>query len=254
MKLPDRDQLRRHLVLAAMIGLLVVVLAAIAALSAYYTVRKSVAGRDVQVPDLTEMTVADATALLKRNGLVLDEAAQRNDDHVEEGRILAQDPPPGSVLKLDRKVKVVVSLGNKVTLTPELRGGAARRAQIALQQQGSRIGSEIYIYSRREAENLVIAQDPLPGSTATHDGRISLLVSRGPRPRSFVMPDLAGRPESEAAAFLSKVGLRPAPSRHDPARRAPAGTVVGQDPEAGYPVGAGDLVTLTIAGEGAAGG
>ncbi len=254
MKLPDRDQLRRLVFAAAKVGLLAAALALIAALSLYYTVRRSVAGRDVQVPDLTGKTVQEATALLKTRGLLLDEAAQRNDDRVEEGRILAQDPPSGSTIKPQRKIKVVVSLGDKVTPTPELRGDAARRAQITLQQQGLRIGSEIYLYSKREGENLVIAQDPLPGSTGLHAGAISLLVSRGQRPRTFVMPDLIGRQEAAAVKFLSRAGLKPAPSRHDAGRLGPAGTVVGQDPEAGYPVHAGDLITLTVTGEGGSGG
>ena len=248
MKLPDRAQIVRHLLLAVKVGLLGAVLAVIAALSAYYTVRRSVSGRDVQVPDLTQMTTAEATALLSERGLVLDEAAQRNDDRVEEGRILAQDPPPGSAIKQQRKIKVVVSLGTRVSATPELRGGAARKAQITLQQEGMRIGSEIYVHSRREGENLVIAQDPLPGGAGRLGGTVSLLVSRGERPRTYVMPDLLGRPEAEAVRFLSRAGLKPAPSRHETGGSAPSGTVVAQDPEPGYPVATGDLVTLTVAG------
>jgi len=254
MNILDNHRLRRHLLLAAKLGVLAVVLATIAALSAYYTVRHSVAGRDVQVPDLTSLNVQEAGALLKKSGLLLDLAAQRNDDRVEAGRILAQDPPPGSAIKPQRKVKVVVSLGNQVTAAPELRGLAARRAQITLQQQGTRLGAEIYVYSRREAENLVIAQDPLPGSVTVQEGRIALLVSRGAPERVYVMPGLTGRTEAEAMRFLSRAGLKPAPSRRDPGSHAAPGTIVDQDPEAGYPVRAGDLVTLTLAGEGAAGG
>jgi eukaryotic-like serine/threonine-protein kinase len=254
MTLPDKDQVRRHAFFALKIGLLALVLAGIAAFSAYYTVRHSVSGRDVQVPELTAMTVPEASALLQKSGLALEEAAERNDDTVEEGRILAQDPPAGSVLKLDRKVKVVVSLGNRITLTPELRGTAARRAQITLQQQGTRLGKELYVFSKRDAESQVIAQDPLPGGPAAREGKISLLVSRGPRPRTFIMPELVGRPERSVLAFLAKAGLRSAPSRHDAARVEAPGTVIAQDPDAGFPVSAGDLVTLTVAGEGGAGG
>jgi eukaryotic-like serine/threonine-protein kinase len=250
----ETDRLRRLLLLATKVGLLAMTLALIAALSAYYTVRNSVSGRDVQVPDLTRMTIEEATALLKQRGLLLEQAAQRNDDAVEEGRILAQDPPSGSAIKLQRKVKVVVSLGNKVTATPELRGGAARKAQITLQQQGMRIGSSLYVYSKRVAENLVIAQDPLPGSIGPRSGTIGLLVSRGERPRTYVMPSLVGRAEGEATAFLARAGLKAAPSRHDGSRPAPRGTVVAQDPQAGYPVSVGDIVTLTVAGESQSGG
>lgn len=254
MSLFDNRGLRRHAFLAVKLGFLAVALAIIAAFSAYYTVRRSVAGRDVQVPNVTSLEVREAEDLLKKSGLFLELAAQRNDDRMEEGRILAQDPPPGSAIKPQRKVKVIVSLGNKVSAAPELRGLAARRAQITLQQQGTRLGAEIYVYSRREPENLVIAQDPLPGSVTVQDGRIALLVSRGAPERTYVMPELTGRTESEVVRFLTRAGLKQAPSQRDSGSRGAPGTIVGQDPEAGYPVRAGDLVTLTLAGEGGTGG
>ncbi len=248
MKLPGGDQLRRRAIRTAQIGAVAIVLAGVAALSAYFTVRRSISGRAIQVPDLSQMTVEEASALLKKSGLVLEEAAQRNDERIEAGRILAQDPPPGADIKLQRKVKVVVSLGDKVTSVPELRGGAARRAQITLQQQGMRLGSQVYVYSRREEENLVIAQDPLPESAGLRQGMIALLVSRGTPPRTYVMPDLTGRTQAEVTTFLSRAGLKPGPVRRDPGRAGRPGTIVGQNPPAGYPVRSSDLVTLTLAG------
>jgi serine/threonine-protein kinase len=235
--------------LAGFAGVLVVV----AALSAYMTVRRSVAGRTLEVPDLTGMTMEEAEAVLRKNGLVLEEAARRNDERVEAGRLLAQDPPAGSDIKLQRKVKVVVSLGDKVNSIPELRGGAARKAQITLQQLGMRLGDQVYVHTRRVAENLVIAQDPLPESAGLREGKVALLVSRGAPDRVFVMPDLTGRTEKEATAFLTRFGLRVGPVRGSSGAAAPPGTVVGQDPPPGYPVRGGDLIALTVAAGGGGG-
>jgi eukaryotic-like serine/threonine-protein kinase len=245
-----KDQVRRQLLLAARIGVLGAILVAVAAISAYFTVRRSVSGGDVQVPDLAGLTIPEAETLLKGRGLLLEEAAQRNDEAVEAGRILVQDPPPGVDIKVRRKVKVVVSLGDKVSSIPDLRGGAARKAQITLQQQGMMLGDQVYVYTRKGGENTVIAQDPLPESAGLREGKIALLISRGDRPRTYVMPDLTGRTEAEVTAFLSRVGLRAASVRRDATRGAPPGTIVGHDPAAGYPVRSGDLVSLTIAGGG----
>ena len=246
MRLGLNDRLRRWLLLLTRVAALGVALAVVAALSTYFTVRRSISGRDVQVPDLTEMTVEEAAAALRERGLVLEEAAERNDVRVEAGRVLAQDPLPGTDIKVQRKIKVVVSLGDKVNLVPELRGGAARKAQITLQQQGIRVGSQVYVHSGRIDENLVIGQDPMPGSAGLREGKVSLLVSRGGPPRRFVMPDLVGRPENEVLAFLSDKGLRTAPVRRDAGVPGRPGTVARQDPAAGYPVELGDLITLTV--------
>jgi beta-lactam-binding protein with PASTA domain len=250
----QRDQVRRGVVLLAWVAAFAGVLVIVGALSAYMTVRRSVSGRDVVVPDLSGLTEEDAAALLKKNGLLLEAAAQRNDEAVDAGRILAQDPPPGTSIKPQRKVKVVISLGNKVNSIPELRGGAARKAQITLQQQGMKLGDQVYVYSRRVEENMVIAQDPLPESAGLRDAKVALLVSRGAPPRAYVMPGLIGRGETEVLAFLARAGVRVAPVRHDPAGGASRGTIAAQDPEPGYPLRSGDLVTLTIAGAGQDGG
>jgi len=250
----QKDQLRRRVVLLAWIGAFAGLLVVVGALSAYMTVRQSVSGRDVEVPDLSRLTAEEASSLLKKNGLILEEAAQRNDESVDAGRILAQDPAPGTAIKPQRKVKVVVSLGNKVNSIPELRGGAARKAQITLQQQGMKLGDQAYVYSRRVEENMVIAQDPLPESAGLRDAKVALLVSRGAPPRTYVMPDLKGRGETEVLAFLARAGVRTAPLRRDAASGAAPGTVAAQDPEPGFPVRTGDLVTLTIAGGGRGGG
>ncbi len=243
------NHLRRHLILAAQLTILAGMLAVVAALSAYVTVRASLSGRDVMVPDLTEMLVADAADLLQQRGLIIEESGSRYDTRVEEGRVIAQDPPPHTIIKVQRKVKVVVSLGDKVSSIPDLRGGAARRAQITLQQQGMKVVGQVYAYSRREAENLVMGQDPLPGVVGPQEAKVALLISRGRRPRTFVMPDLMDQPEARAIGFLRRAGLRPGPVRLRTSARHVPGTVVAQRPQAGFRVRSGDLVVLTVARE-----
>jgi serine/threonine-protein kinase len=243
------NYLRRQIVLASKIALLAGSLAVVAALSAYITVKMTLSGRDVVIPDLTEMGVDEATQLLVERGLILEESGRRYDARVKEGKILAQDPPPDSSIKLQRKVKIVVSLGDKVTSIPDLRGGAARRAQITLQQQGMTVAGQVYAYSRREEENLVIGQDPLPGVVGPREGKVGLLISRGRRPRTYVMPDLIAQPEATAVDFLRRAGLRPGPVRRRASRFYRAGTVMAQRPEPGFRVRGGDLVVLTVARE-----
>ena len=111
-----------------------------------------------------------------------------------------------------------------------------------------KLGDQVYVYSRRVEENMVIAQDPLPESAGLRDAKVAMLVSRGARPRAYVMPALVGRGETEVLAFLARAGLRVAPLKRESGTGAPAGTVAAQDPEPGYPVRTGDVVNLTIAG------
>src|SRR5262249_46034016 len=90
--------------------------------------------REVQVPDLRNQTVAEATAALENDGLGLtvDESG-RLDPKIPAGRIALQDPQPGSVTRRQRSIRVWVSRGARVTTIPALTGEAERNAQLRLQ-------------------------------------------------------------------------------------------------------------------------
>ena len=248
------QSLRRYLMTAIKLTIFGSILVVVAAVSAYLTVRRAVSGRDVLVPDLVMMDETEAESVLKKQGLLIERVAERHDPRVASGMILAQEPVAGSSIKIDRKVKVVISLGDKGGAIPELRGSAARSAQISLQQMGLKMTRQAFAYSQRESENLVMAQDPLAGEFGLKEGQVSLLISRGRRPATFVMPDLTGRTQEEVLRFLTRAGLRPGPVRRDSdAGAGRPGEVLAHRPEAGYPVRSGDLISLTVSGAGSQG-
>ena len=55
---------------------------------------------------------------------------------------------------------------------------------------------------------IVIAQDPPAGSSNTEGARVDLLVSLGPPPEAFVLPDLTGRPARDVETLLQSRGVR----------------------------------------------
>jgi len=242
--------LRRTLITGLKVFAVGAALAIVGALSAYLTVRRTVSGREVLVPQLVGLSADEARRLLDKQGLAIETVAERHDPAVEAGHVIAQEPSPGSGIKVDRKVKVVVSLGEAGAAVPELRGGAARMAQITLRQQGYRVAGQVYAFAGKVDENLVLGQDPLPGEFGARDGSVELLVSRGRRPPVYVMPDFVGRRQEEAERVLARAGLRPAPVQHETSPAAEPGTILRQRPESGYPVRPGDLITLVVADAG----
>lgn len=250
MKEQTKLKTRRAFVIGARLLAVGCALAVTAAVSAYLTVRSSVSGRDVLVPDLVGVDRKTAESLLTKQGLAIELVAERHDPRVPAGSVLAQEPAAGSSLKVDRKVKVVVSLGEEGAAVPEVRGTAARMAQITLQQQGYRVAGPVYAYAPGAEENLVLAQDPLPGEFGARAGQVGLLISRGRRPQVYVMPDFTGRSEAEAERLLQRAGLRSAPARKERSPAVAPGTILRQRPEAGYPVRSGDLITLVVAEQG----
>ena len=77
--------------------------------------------------------------------------------------------------------------------------------------------------------------------------RVHLLISEGARPRRYVMPDLSGLPLREVEDWITLCGFRKGPVRRLPVDGKLSGTVVGQLPPAGWPIGRRDVVELTVA-------
>src|SRR5258706_212701 len=91
--------------------------------------------REVQVPDLRNRTVAEATALLEDEGFVLNiDESGRLDAKIPAGRIALQEPAGGSTTRRQRSIRVWVSQGARVTTIPTLTGETERSAQLRLQE------------------------------------------------------------------------------------------------------------------------
>ena len=236
----------RLLILGAQILVLLAAATAVFATSAYFAMRAAVFGSEVEVPRVLGLPVEPAREALSSLELVLETTGTRHNGLVPAGQILSQKPPPGAGLKPGRKVKVLVSLGPEQFRAPELLGMPVPRARVILSQESLRLGSVAYAHSEAESENLVVAQDPPPGAPVERAGRVDLLVSTGAREALRVMPDLVGRPLPQARRFLAGSGLRLGNVRTQPDPSWPPGIVVRQFPLSGYPVAAGDLISLVV--------
>jgi beta-lactam-binding protein with PASTA domain len=231
-------------------GGLVLALLATAALSGYLSMGKAVRGGEVGVPALQGATLQEASQKLAGLGLFLEKSGERSDAHFGAGQILSQDPPGGARLKRNRKVRVVVSLGAEVLQAPLLIGQPARRAQIALQQAGLRVGEIAYAFDETTAADRILAQEPPQGTPRTREGQVNLLVSKGSRPKVWVMPLVEGQDLAGATRIFADAGFRVGNVRREAAPGTAAGTVLQQYPLAGYPLREGDSISLVVSSEG----
>src|SRR6478672_5043597 len=90
--------------------LMVAILAVAGVLSALTAMRFAIRGREVEVPQLTGKTKEEAEEILRSRGLRIKISSSRFSSQVAEGKVLEQIPSSGTRLKLDRTVKVLVSL------------------------------------------------------------------------------------------------------------------------------------------------
>jgi serine/threonine-protein kinase len=224
--------------------LLIIALVATYVVSATLATRMALKAREVRVPPLVGQPLNAAGAALADLGLALKvDEVRRIDRKIGAGRIMQQDPPPGSVARRGRSVKVWVSAGSQVPAVPKLVGESERAAQLRLQQDGLALARVSEIRSNDMPADTVVAQDP-PASARSAD--VSLLVNRGQGALVYVMPDLIGVNGYRAADILRGSGFRVAVVAQNPYPGVPPGVVIRQSPQGGFQVGPADTISLEV--------
>lgn len=203
---------------------------------------------EVKVPDLTGQDIVTTIETLTQLGLQLKVERREPNALVPKDSVVSQVPAPGSGVKKGRQVRVVVSLGASEQQAPKVAGEHFRKADVLIRQAGFIPGVLSRIPSALVERDVVIAQSPEPGTPLAKGGRISLLVSTGPRPKLFAMPRLVGKSAESAVRMVEGMGLQHRLSyrESDPAQQAMHRVVLGQKPAAGQAIGADGLVELVV--------
>ncbi len=226
------------------------ILVLIAALFTTYAVFAAVSMRvalrasEVAVPNLTDRTANEATALAADAGLTLKvDDLRRPDLKIAAGRVITQEPAAGSIARRQRSVRVWLSTGNRAALVPALAGESERTAQLRLARDGLTIAAVSEIRSDAYPADVVVAQEP-PAKTAASS--VTLLVNRGARGTTYVMPDLIGVNGDRAAELLRRHGFRVAIVGSNPYPGVAAGIVLRQNPQAGFQIGPGEPISIEV--------
>jgi len=98
-------------------------------------------------------------------------------------------------------------------------------------------------FSETVPPGLVLSQDPGAGDRLRKGGEVVLVLSRGPDRRA--VPEIAGRPQQEAADALEQVGLAVGTVKQA-FSTLPTGAVVSSDPSAGAELKEGTRVALVV--------
>ena len=200
--------------------------------------------REVEVPALAGRSVNDARTIVANAGLNLRvEEGRRVDPKVPAGQVIAQEPASGLRTRKERTVKVWVSAGPRAAIVPSLIGESERTAQLRLEQEGLGPVTASEIRSADYPSGAVVAQTPPPKSSG---GAVALLVNRGERGPTYVMPDLIGVNGDRASDLLRTRGFRVAVVGDHPYPGVPGGIVLRQNPQAGFQIAPGETISLEI--------
>jgi beta-lactam-binding protein with PASTA domain len=244
--------------------------------------RLALHGREVSIPELGGLTVAQASEAALHSGLDLNIEDKFYSRTVPAGRILSQAPAAGSRVRRGWQVRVTESLGPQQVTIPDVVGEPVREASLDLRKASLDLGSLAHIDAPGDTD-MVLSQTP-PPDAGVDQPRVNLLLSQQGAGASdaFAMPSFVGMSWPAANRAAIALGLRVAavgqmapvavpapaaapvgsgaaapaaqPTPTPPAQAAPppqvemvpVGLVTGQSPEAGHRASKGASVKLVF--------
>jgi beta-lactam-binding protein with PASTA domain len=223
--------------------------------------------RPVPVPDVTGQQVGAALETVKAQGLKT--RIVRVPSNQPAGQVVAQHPEPGAVAAVGSSVRLNVSGGQgragstepattaapaSVTI-PDVGGQRLSAARKTI--RGAGLVTEVRRVPSRLPKNTVVAQSPVPGTTAKPADHVLVTVSLGskkhalaPAPSSsssqVSVPDVVGEDEETAGDDLQAAGFEVDVVDRGTTDAGQDGDVVEQSPTAGAAAQTSSTVTIYV--------
>jgi serine/threonine-protein kinase len=231
----------------AKIATLIIVLLIVAGASAYLTLTFIIKSEDtVIVPDLVGKDVVTALERLTELQLNTKVNGSEYNRQFPKNHVIYQEPDPGSEIKKDRDIRIIISKGPKNILMPNLISLSERQARMIMEENGISQGHLTRAYFKAIEKDHIIAQVPAAGTMITRGGPVDLLVSLGPRPVDYKMPELSGLSLDEALLKIEKTNLTVGDIRSQFDKHKSRNLIIRQEPQSGYRISQNSPVNLII--------
>jgi serine/threonine-protein kinase len=197
----------------------------------------------VNVPALQGMSVADATALLKSQGLVLGKQTNApTGDATQVGKVVDSSPGPGVRVKGGSTVDIAVGVQQTALTVPDVTGQDKDDAKKALEAKGFEVDTNTVDGGGQK--DTVLSTDPPAGTQAQPGSKVTMNVSKGNQPSA--VPTVLGQTASQAKQILKAAGFTNVSTQTVDAGGQFAGRVVQQSPQGGSTADPDQEITLVV--------
>jgi serine/threonine-protein kinase len=196
----------------------------------------------VAVPDLSGLTVTQASAKLSSVGLTLGRQTPAASPDRPKDTIISQNPPVGQQIDTGQAVDVTVSSGKATVPVPDLTNFTSIADVTSQLTTSQLVLGKVIQANSEQAVGTVIGQDPPAGTQVAVGTAVNVTVSNGKVPVPSVVNETQAQAQSDLAnaGFLVNVVTQQT-------NASPPGTVLAQTPQGGTGASKGTLVTITVA-------
>ena len=196
----------------------------------------------VKLPDITNMTKADAIRYIESRGLICD-IEKVFDESIGAGIVISQDPNPNAKVDPESQVKIKVSKGSAGFDMPNVVGKTEQEALAILKDQNGLVVVTVYEENDSKPEGQVLRQSVNAGDKIQKGKEVTITVcTHSPVVK---VPNVQGKTQSEAEKLIKAEGLKVTISKENSDTVA-KGIVTKTSPEAGSGLKKGDTVVVYI--------
>lgn len=202
--------------------------------------------KTVSMPQLVGLPFEEAVGLIREANLSVAPPRKVKNPQYREGTVVTQSPEAFTQVKIGRDVNLDVATSVEKTQLPDLRGSEIKDVAFKLTAESLPVGMEAHAYHNTIEANRIIATNPEGGSEVPRGTQVDILVSLGPRPVAYVMPDLIGKTQEQVKNQFEQtpfaIGFEQEKT-DDPSRR---NKVISQDPAPGKRLDSQAAINLKI--------
>lgn len=202
--------------------------------------------KEVQIPNLVDMTKEDAEKTAKELNIELIYKEPEYNPTVEEGKVISQDPKYIENYKIKEKsaITILVSKGQETTTMPKVTGLTQEEALTEITK--ANLKAEVTEETSKKVEKgYVISQDPATNTKLNAGETVKIVVSLGTGIKETTVPGVVGKSEEDAKSAITSANLKVEIVNEEDTTKE-TGIVLKQSKDAGATVEEGTTITITV--------
>jgi eukaryotic-like serine/threonine-protein kinase len=210
------------------------------------TMRTLIKGEELNAPDFVGKTLTEAQDIAAKKKVYLKRIVGSYDRNYKAIVVMNQVPSAGVRIKEKSIIKIFVPSEVVEVVAPNLIGLNLTEGEKLLRENDLIKRYISYIDSEETPVDVIIGQSYPSGSQIPRGTEIDILVSRGGKENSYIMPDLIGKKENDVLSSFERLGLKVAPPSRVSYPGVEPGIVVKQYPLSGYPINTKARISIEV--------
>ena len=240
-----KDAIKKKILKISKIAAVILFYWIVLVISVFFTMKTLIKGNEIAAPNLVGKTLAEAQGIAGKDKVYLKKIVGNYDRHYHPSTVINQVPDAGVRIKERSFIKVYVTSGVVEVIVPDLCGYDLNGCETLLSENKLRKRYVSYMDAEDVPVDFVIAQSYPAGARVPNGTEIDILLSRGGKEKSYMMPDVIGQGAPGVRGYFQGLGLKVLENQVLYPGLEP-GLVVKQYPLSGYPINAKARISIGV--------